>query len=283
MEFIGTNEFTPDNELIGNDELVCTNKEFVCVDELPSQNILTIDIGLKNLAMCIMSCTSRYDMLTYRIHLWDVFDTIKQEPDVTCKAFLKNGNVCNKKCKFMYTREQNTIYCCKIHFPEDVVKKENIVKKIIIKNYPTQDIIKNVLRKLTCIYNDNLNLFRQLKVICIELQPSINSSMKMVSHVIYGKLIELFSDTDCVIKFVRASRKLKTYTGPAIECKLKGKYAQRKWLSVKYTEWFLNNRFCVHEKEWLDVLLRCNKRDDMGDTFLMAIDALQRTCKHKVI
>jgi hypothetical protein len=110
--------------------------------------------------------------------------------------------------------------------------------------------------------------------------------MLFTSHVLYGKLVELYKDTDVTIRFVRASQKLKAYTGPEIKCALKGKYAQRKWLSIQYTKWFLENKFSKEQKEkWLPVFLAHKKADDLSDCALMAINSItgipKKQLKHK--
>jgi hypothetical protein len=103
----------------------------------------------------------------------------------------------------------------------------------------------------------------------------MNAKAVFISHLIYGKFIELYKDTNITIRFVRASQKLRAYTGPEIICKLKGKYAQRKWLSVQYTKWFLENRFSKEQKEkWLPFFLSHTKQNDLSDTALMSINAI---------
>jgi hypothetical protein len=110
--------------------------------------------------------------------------------------------------------------------------------------------------------------------------------MKMMSHIIYGKFVELYLGTQCTIKFVRAAQKLKAYTGPELVCTLKGEYAKRKWLSVEYVKWFLQQKFSKEQCAiWLPILLSHTKQNDMTDCGLMCINALhgiplkQRTSK----
>ena len=99
--------------------------------------------------------------------------------------------------------------------------------------------------------------------------------MKFTSHIIYGKLVELYKETNTTVRFVRASQKLKAYTGPSIECKLKGSYAKRKWLSIQYTNWFLENKFDLEQSNtWLPFFENHSKKDDVSDTMLMAINGL---------
>lgn len=235
--------------------------------------ILTIDIGLRNLAMCIMSAVDKYEMSTYNIHLWDVYNTLDSD-DYECESIQKNGEVCGKKCTCKYLVDNEYKYCCKVHFPKDIkMTKNNNFKKKVINDYLLQDIAKIVLRRVQEIFDSNKDIFMQVKNVLIELQPKINQKMKFTSHIIYGKLVELYKDMPVTIRFVRASQKLKAYKGPEIKCTLKGKYAQRKWLSIEYTKWFLENKFSKEQKEkWLPMFLSHKKADDLSDVNLMAIN-----------
>jgi hypothetical protein len=238
---------------------------------------LSIDIGLRNLAMCLMTASDKNDLTTYSIKLWNVFNTLNSD-EYRCEHLQKSGKICNKLCGFTYkdSSNQNAVYCCKTHFPKDIsITKSNIFKKKKIDEYLLQDIAKIVLEKLDSIYRDNIELFLELKNIVIELQPKVNQKMKFTSHIIYGKLVELMKDTNCTIRFVRASQKLKCYTGPVLTCNLKGSYAKRKWLSIQYCKWFLENKFNKEEMEkWIPFFDSHQKKDDIGDTFLMAINLI---------
>ncbi len=249
--------------------------------------ILSIDIGLRNLAMCIMSADNKNDQSTYSIKLWNVYNTLNSD-EYRCTSLQKSGKICNKLCSLKYKKsnekeeskekeESNEyVYCCKTHFPKTInITKTNMFKKKKIDEYLLQDIAKIVLDKLQNIYEENIDLFLKLTNIVIELQPKINQKMKFTSHIIYGKLVELMKDTNCIIRFVRASQKLKCYTGPEFTCNLKGSYAKRKWLSIQYCKWFLENKFNKEEmNRWLFFFESHSKKDDIGDTFLMAINCL---------
>ena len=239
--------------------------------------ILTIDVGLRNLAMCIMSSKDRSDISTYNIHLWDTFNTLDSD-DYICSSFQKNGKVCGKKCGFKYLKNNEYVYSCKTHFPRELINSKNIDKKYhfkkkMVNDYLLQDIAKIVLKRLQLIYDSNQALFNSVNQVLIELQPKVNQKMKFTSHILYGKLVELYYDSDTTIRFVRASQKLKAYTGPQVECNLKGSYAKRKWLSIQYSKWFLENKFSNEQKnKWLSNLESSGKKDDMCDVFLMAIN-----------
>ena len=96
--------------------------------------ILTIDIGLRNLAMCIMSAVEKQDISTYDIHLWDVYNTLNSD-DYTCEGIQKSGKVCGKKCTCKYLMDNEYKYCCKTHFPKNIAftTKLNSFKKKAIK------------------------------------------------------------------------------------------------------------------------------------------------------
>jgi hypothetical protein len=257
--------------------------------------ILSIDIGVRNLSMCIMSCTNKTDLGTYKIHLWEDYNTLEADTHI-CTGIQKSGKLCGKKGSYKRQVDldtsnedvvrQGTVYSCKTHFPKDTpIKKEHIFKPKLIKDYLLQDLVTIILKKMQEIYTTNKELFNSLSSIIIELQPTLNPRMKLVSHVLYGKLVEIYMDRNNqpTIRFIRASNKLKAYTGPEIKCALKGKYAQRKWLSVQYTRYFLENKFSKEQKEiWLNNFLTCGKADDRSDTALMAINGLYGIPKKQI-
>jgi len=237
--------------------------------------IVTVDVGLKNLAFCIMECENPKELSTYNIKLWNVYNTL-ETPVYLCKGILKSGKTCGKRCLYKYQNgELELEYTCKLHFPKSqIIKSNNHYKQKRVDEYLLQDITKIVLTKMNSIFEENSDLFDKVTKVLIELQPKINNKMKLISHLIYSKFVELFiNNPKTTIRFVRAAQKLKAYKGPIIMCNLKGAYARRKYLSIQYTKWFLNNKFSKEEKEkWLDVFLSNNKQDDLGDVFLMAIN-----------
>lgn len=236
--------------------------------------VLSIDIGIKNLAMCCIE-----DSDDYVIKLWDVYDTLDQQ-EYTCQSLKRNGEICGKTCGYRYHHDNIDVYTCKTHFPKNIsIKQQNIYKRRLINSYLLQDIAKIVLVKLQKIYDEHQDIFKDISNIVIELQPKVNQKMKFISHIIYGKLVELYIGKNTTIRFVRAAQKLKAYTGPIIECNLKNAYTKRKWLSVQYTNWFLNRS--EHNSYWIKHFNDHKKKDDMGDTYLMAINCITGVSKRK--
>lgn len=234
---------------------------------------LCCDPGLRNLSLCIMD-------KDYNILLWNTFNILDGD-DYHCMSLLKNGKICNRKCKVKYQNQfEEIVYTCKTHFPKKIIKsKVNDFKKKKIDDYLLQDIALTFIQRLDEIYNEN-PVFKTLTNIHIELQPKCNPKSLFISHVLYGKFIELYKNT-IPIRFVRASQKLKAYTGQPIECKLKSKYAQRKWLAIQYGRWFLENKFSQEQRDkWIPTLT--GKCDDRMDTLLMAINAITGIPKKQI-
>ncbi|NBP01268.1 MAG: hypothetical protein EBU90_14225 [Proteobacteria bacterium] len=239
--------------------------------------ILTIDVGLKNLAMCIMSANDPEILASYKIHLWQVFNTLEQDIP-NCCALTKAGKVCGKKstCRWQKEDSEDTSYSCKPHFPKTItLTAKNQVRSKRVDDFLLQDITRIILQKVQSIYQEHLPIFTQVQKVVIELQPKVNNKMKLISHLIYGKFVELYLDSTVPIRFVSASQKLKAYRGPVIPCSLKGSYARRKYLSIQYTKWFLTNQFDMTESvKWQTHFDSHSKQDDLGDVFLMAINCL---------
>lgn len=251
---------------------------------------LTIDVGLKNLALCIMSsatATGGCKTGCYDIELWDVYNTLETEAEsVRCGSLTKTGKVCGKKCSYKYKQIDGETYTCKPHFPKGITATaKNKVKIKRVNEYLLQDITKTILLKITSIYNENFHIFQNVGRILIELQPKINNKMKLISHLIYGKFVEIYMDKDVPIRFVKASGKLKVYRGPVIACNLKDAYSRRKRLSIEYTKWFLgggDNSSSFNSADiWTTKFMDSHKKDDLGDVFLMALNDLKFTGRFK--
>jgi hypothetical protein len=234
--------------------------------------ILTIDVGLKNLAMCIMDNNNK-------IYLWDVYNILEKE-DVSsqqCHGInIKTKKQCSTKCQYYlppsYNKinSQDKLYSCKKHFPNELKEsqKKYIIKEKKVTEYLLQDIANKIMNSIDTIYTANKDIFNTVTNICIELQPRINQRMKFTSHIIYAKFVDLYK-LSIPIRFIRPSQNLGAYNGPLVECKLKNAYSKRKFLSIEYVKWYLqhdllNNEF-NKDKKWLEYLLTHSKKDDLCD------------------
>ena len=267
-----------------------SEKKKIKVKQEINNMVLTIDVGLKNLAMCIMDSH-------YNIHLWDVYNMLDAEQySYSCGTRQKDGKMCEKKCQFKFPKEiknkivnetvdENTseiikkvdisteiVYTCKRHFPKDMPnQKKYFIKEKKVGDYLLQDITERIMKGIQDIYDKHVDLFIKVTNICIELQPKVNQRMKFTSHIIYAKFVDLYKNRDgeIPVRFIRASQNLQAYRGPPVECKLKTPYAKRKYLSVAYTKWYLehdllNNDF-NKSRNYIEFLLSHPKKDDLCD------------------
>ena len=84
-----------------------------------TSNILSIDVGMKNLAICLFSIpdNSMSDNIEYKIELWDVLN-LCEEQNFICGEKNKKLLPCNKNATFF----KNDKFYCKIHAKNKIYK-----------------------------------------------------------------------------------------------------------------------------------------------------------------
>ena len=230
--------------------------------------LLCIDVGLRNLSLCIMT----KHINEYSIHLWDNYDLMPSDIRA-CEGIKKSGGIC---CKVSSLKSSGKYYC-KTH-GKGLTEAIIVVKKKLISSYTLQEIVLIVLDKITSLYKMDTELFQSIDKVCIEKQPRINNKMQLVSNVIFTKLVELLPTAK--VRFISASKKLKI--GPKIDCVtifkgiLKGAkgYSNRKNLSVTYTKDFLTNSLIVNKDFWICHFEKMSKKNDMADSLCFCVSEL---------
>lgn len=217
-------------------------------------SVLAIDIGIKTLSMCVLDETKC-------IKLWGVYNTLN-DTEQRCKIIQKNGKICGKLCSVRKGED----FFCKTHSPNDYSSYSP--KKI--KDYTLQELAKFMIISLNNTLSSNEEALAGVKCVLIELQPSFAVKMKFISHVVYTKLVEFFIDTDTVVRFIKATEKLKVYDGPEIICSKKG-YAKRKHESIQHAKYFLNEKFSEEQRGLWAPLLDCSKADDLSDAMCYCV------------
>ena len=162
------------------------------------------------------------------------------------------------------------------HTPLSTKVKPKEIKTKKVKNTSLQEIAYKVHVCINTFFTLNTSILQDITKVMIELQPRINNKMKFVSHVIFSKMVEYFSNVSQTPKIVfeRATKKLQIYKGPYIECTLKNQYSRRKFLGIEHTKRLLYN---IHEhKEWRERFEHHSKKDDLADCFLMCYGAIMR-------
>tara|TARA_B100000427_G_C15504476_1_gene593316 strand:- start:1550 stop:2203 length:654 start_codon:yes stop_codon:yes gene_type:complete len=211
-------------------------------------NYLSFDVGIKNLAYCILTPEKK-------IHDWGI---INLDESPLCQVKLRKQ--CEKQATYSVKDKGGIEYCCTAHS-----KKFKKMKKLNVSH----DICK-----LSQICIEKLRKIDTTSVrhVLIENQPALkNPVMKSVQMIIYTFfIIEGIMNNESSIQkihMVNARNKLKVYKGPKIECVKKNKYAQNKYLSVEYTKKMIENE----EDNLIKIFQLSKKKDDLADAYLQGI------------
>jgi hypothetical protein len=266
--------------------------------------ILSIDVGIKNLAFCLFEKSKNFDYFT--ITKWDTVNISEQETH-NCIAVDKNGIICNKPSKF--TKGDNQCFCLKhakksnykVPTPDlkssfinkqkiqklyEIADKYNIVydkktKKAdiiaLINDYSLKNYLQEVQTKKATdvdLYNIGKNikthfdkLFSQEDCIDYVIIENQIGPLAIRMKTIQGMLVQYFVMCPVEVKhveFISASNKLKD-----CDIKDKSKYSDRKKLGIaKCLETIsANSNFSNN----LDYFNAHKKKDDLADSFLQGL------------
>lgn len=210
--------------------------------------LISFDIGIKNLAYCVLSDNSN-------IMDWKILNI---SCDELCEYISSKGTKCNSSGKYNI----NDLCICNSHSKLKLYLNE---KKKKIK---TKDTIFNIGKKMISLLDQEFeNLLYDL--VLIENQPSLkNPHMKSIQMVLYSYFL---INSNARIEMVNASNKLKVYKGPPILCPYeknkKNKYKINKFLSIQYTNCMIKNE----DNKYIELFNSSNKKDDLADSYLQGI------------
>ena len=230
--------------------------------------ILSIDVGIKNLAYCSLS----KNISGITIEDWGIIN-IMENINKTCTNTIRN-KPCTRDAYYKICKQntENIFFCnkktcekkMKLNYTKKEIKKQ---KRKTCKNIKLQELALKLLTKLQEKGTSILNIDK----VIIENQPVLkNPTMKSVQMIIYTYFLEhgIMDDSssiDDVILF-SARNKLKIYDGPKVECALKNKYSRTKYLSVEYTKYFIKDN-----KKWFPFFNTNTKKDDLADSYLQGL------------
>jgi len=265
--------------------------------------ILSIDVGIKNLAFCLFDKSPTAEQ--FKITKWDTIDISEKEDNIKC-IFVEKNIICNKPAKF---KKDNNCYCLKhskkqqLQFPTSEQKPAFINKQKIQKLYEIADshnikyenkIKKADLVKLINEYINN-NYFQSIESkkaadvdlfnIGVNIKTKFNKlfeNEKKIDYVIIenqigplairmktiqGMIVQYFIMSNLIvehIEFISASNKLKD-----CDAKDKEKYSDRKKLGIAKCLETITNDFRFNEH--IDYFNSHKKKDDLSDSFLQGI------------
>jgi hypothetical protein len=99
--------------------------------------ILSIDVGIKNLAFCLFE--KQMDSSYFSIMKWDIINLSQEDEIQTCKCAEKNGIICNKPAK--YTLNDN-YFCLKHSKKQDYQIPTSELKPSFINKQKIQKLIE---------------------------------------------------------------------------------------------------------------------------------------------
>ena len=267
--------------------------------------ILSIDVEIKNLALCILETTD----IGFRIKFWDVIN-LCEEKQKLCECSTKNKKdfiKCTKEAKYC----KNNRFYCKVHASKSEFKlptselnkykrlkidelckivsdydisitgqntKSNLLKHI--ENFIEKNVLENVsnieCKKLSLIdigisIKDNLErlntfVFSDIDMVLIENQISpIANRMNCIQGMICQFLIMKDMKN---IQFISAANKLKAFIGSK-----KTTYCERKRIGVQVTKKLLekNDDNNINKDKITEMFNKHKKKDDLADCFLQGI------------
>ena len=265
--------------------------------------ILSIDVGIKNLAFCLFNKSPTAEQ--FKVSKWDIIDISEQENTVLC-GFVEKNVICNKPAKF---KKDNKCYCLKhskkqqIQIPtseqkssfinkqkiqklyeiaeshnikyEPKTKKADLIK--LINDYINSNYFQTIESKKAAevdLFNIGLNIktkFNKLfenegKIDYVIIENQIGP-LAIRMKTIQGMIVQYFIMSNLNvehIEFISASNKLKD-----CDVKDKSKYSDRKKLGIAKCLELITTDFRFSEH--IDYFNKHKKKDDLSDSFLQGI------------
>lgn len=276
-------------------------KELSVRKVIMSQTILAFDIGIKNLAWCLM--TKQDDK--YTVLGWQNYDLLRGEGNEVAKVVTK-CSLCSSNASY----QRGTISTCKRHCPDTHPPLQD-ASGVILKKIPSMNACRQILAwkgvtggvsskakaeeklaekfslpiqkqkvkkavdtELTILHDairkfvsDNAPLFKKSSHILLENQPVLkNPTMKSVQILLFATLRDILQPNPPQLLLVHASKKVQgTKTGDA-------GYKERK----QGSEERVRNTFAkvVESQKWKDFFEGHGKKNDLADAFSMCLDKL---------
>ena len=273
--------------------------------------IASFDIGIKNMAYCILDISSNDPI----IKDWNVVNLINDNTILhNCNQICKNNKICGKKAKFT----KNNNYYCNTHaknsgfliptknttlpflkkqkketivnisnslFINSLGNKDEIIEKIF-NHYQNNCLVTMSNKKLKANDIDLLSIGKNIKykfdeitimndidVVLIENQISpIANRMKTIQGMLAQYFIMKYDQIK--IEFISSSGKLKGLSKENEN--LDSNYKQNKKDAVFHCNQYLEKDIY---KEWKSVL-NTDKKDDLADCFLQGIFWINKKIKY---
>ena len=250
--------------------------------------IISIDVGIKNLAYCLLDLQEQHDTNTsssaLNIIKWDSINLCEKEGKGLTKKNVCHDDDCKKKAKYYFYIDaecaelDHKMYICsqhakKIENKQEIIEEEKINKEKSANKMDLVSIGVAIKKHFDTHFSadDNIN---NIDHIVIENQISpIATRMKTIQ----GMIMQYFIMKGITsITFASAINKLKAFT-----IDKKTSYKDRKKLGIEVTKKILNLLPLLNTKT--DYFINHQKKDDLADSFLQGVWYLQSIKKLDLI
>ena len=264
--------------------------------------ILSIDVGIKNLAFCLLSSPSGSNQ--FQIAKWDTVNLLQPTEEVKCEEMDKT-KICGKLAKFM---KNEKCFCLKHSKKQPFLIPSPDLKPSFINKQKLKSL-QEIATKHKIPYDNNNNNIKKAELVilinnyilekCFEPIDKTNASkvdLVTIGRNIQKKLDHIFSEDMLTINNViienqisPIANRMKTIQGMIAQyfimrnehiqidfisagnklkdcdVELKSKYSDRKKLSIQVC---LDN---IIDQEWISFFKSHSKKDDLADSFLQGL------------
>lgn len=218
--------------------------------------ILSIDCGIKNLALCFIDIKSEEK---FKILYWNNINLFPLDPNL---VKLKCSDCKNRNASFYVKNKEEYIGYCNPHKPE----KCKEIKECNTKTLSYKDISLAIIETFN-------NLKFDYDKVYIEQQPKKNGRMKCLQMMMFHNFMVQCPTKE--VKFISPKYKLKDSDELYKTSTKKTKYLKNKDISVQKTIEILKDN--KNNIEWYEKLMNLKKKkDDYSDCFMQAYNYFNR-------
>lgn len=261
-------------DYINTNNVIDINNSIDVTEKPSTYTIGSFDIGVRNLAVCILDKTDENP--GYRIREWKLISLVSQvgKKVLTCSSLIKKRKndipyCCGKKASFWNPIDKKIAYC-RTHVPKDEI--DTLQRYTTTKNITDMELNESIINEL----DEISSLWLECDEIVMESQK--RSNMRRIVYMIFSYLTykKIHQENTKLknIKIISASHKLAipqnklSITLPTIsqDGQTKKDYDGRKVLAKEHCVILLKN-----DHKHLTYYKSQSKKDDLADCFLQGL------------
>ena len=217
--------------------------------------IISFDVGIINLAYCVMSWNETDGL---QIYDWNIINMANGNPQLKCSK-------CTNKAYYIDECDNNK--WCLTHGKTQIRAGKTLERNVTVANVTEFELKSRLFHAL-----DNNPIFLVANTVLVENQPLKGmEKIRGIGHALFDYFV-LRGTIDKgkeykSLQFLNAKNKLTVYDGPPITCSLKTQYARNKWYAVKYCSWAIQTLPSI--LNYFENFKQ--KKDDLADCMLQGL------------